>query len=295
MSLISIAWRAHPDFPLIVLCNRDERHDRPTAPAAWWPGHDGLLAGRDLAAGGTWLGVNRHDGRFAMVTPFRDATPVEPGTPSRGRLPVEFFGSGEEPAVHARRYARDKGPYAPFNLIVGNPRQAHYAATRSRVSLPLTEGIHVLGNGLIDQRWPNAERLDTVFGAYVKGTGGFVTLVDGYPRIGDVLARRGLQLAVPQDELSPQDIAAAGFLMLADRGTTRAGLPDTGLGAAEEERRSAPFVVGAEHGTRSSTVLIMARDGRVHFEERSFDAAGEPCGTVLEQWQQDGGVFGAAP
>lgn len=293
MSLIDIAWRAHPDFPLILLYNRTERHDRPTAPAAWWPEHDGLLAGRDLAGGGTWLGINRNDGRFALVSGFRDATVVAPGTPNRGSLPIEYFASGEDPVAHTRRYARDKGPFAPFNLLVGNPRQINYAATRSRMSLPISEGIHFLSNGLIDQRWPNIERLDTLFGSYVKAVGGFVALCDGYPRLRDTLAGRDYTLPMPEAELTPQDIAAAGFAMLADRTTTTAGLPDTGIGPAEEERRSAIFVVGPEYGTRSSTVIVMARDGRVYFEERSFDAAGEPSGTVLEQWQQDPDVFGA--
>jgi len=293
MSVISIAWRAHPYFPLILLYNRSERHDRPTAPAAWWPEHDGLLAGRDLAGGGTWLGVNRNDGRFALVTGFRDGTSVPPGTPSRGLLPIEFFASGEDPVVHARRYARNKEPWAPFNLIVGNPRQAHYAATRSRVSLPLTEGIHCLSNGLIDQRWPNTERLDTLFGAYIKKVGGFTTLLDGYPRLADVMAGRDHDLPMPEDELTPEDLVAASFAMLADRETTTTGLPSTGLDAAEEERRSAVFVQGAEHGTRASSVLVMARDGRVHFEERSFDAGGAPSGSVVERWQQDADVWGA--
>jgi len=300
MSLISIAWRAHLDFPLILLCNHDARHDRPTAPAADWPadsGYPGLLAGRDLQGGGTWLGVNRHDSRFALVTACRDASssaqPPPADTPSRGLLPLAYFASGEEPVVHARRYARDKGPYAPFNLLLGNARQVHYAATRSRLSVPLTEGVHVLGNGLLDQRWPNAERLDTVFGAYIKAIGGLVVLVDGFPKLRDALAHHQMVLPVPDDVLTPADIAAAGFVMLADRATSSDGLPDTGLGTAEERRRSAPFVLGPDHGTRSSTVLVMARDGRVHFEERRFDAAGAPAGTVLQQWTQDAAVFGA--
>lgn len=287
-----MAWRAHPDFPLIVLCNRAERHARSTAPAAWWPEREGLLAGRDLAGGGTWLGVHR-DGRFALVTGFRDETAVAPDAPSRGGLPLTYFDSGEDPVVHARRYARDKGAFAPFNLIVGNPRTAYYAATRSRVSLALTEGIHFLSNGLLDQRWLNTDRLDTLFGAYIKAVGGFVTLLDGYPRLRDMLAQRGTDLPLPEDALTPQDIAAAGFAMLSDRTTSATGLPGTGLGEAEEERRSAVFELGAEHGTRSSTVLVMARDGRVLFEERSFDAAGQPGARVTEHWQQDPAAFGA--
>ena len=188
---------------------------------------------------------------------------------------------------------RDKGPYAPFNLIVGNPRQAHYAATRSRLPLALTEGLHTLSNGLLDQRWPQTERLGTLFGAYIKATGGFTTLLDGYPRLRDVQALYACELPMPDEELRAADIAAAAFVMLADQHTCDAGLPETGLSAVEERRRSAVFVTGGEQGTRSSTVFIMGRDGSLHFEERSFDATGAPCGRVLELWQQDPAVFGA--
>jgi len=79
--------------------------------------------------------------------------------------------------------------------------------------------------------------------------------------------------------------------MLADRETTSEGLPDTGIGRAEEERLSACFVVGAESGTRSSTALVMARDGRVYFEERSFDPEGAESGRVVEEWSIDPAVF----
>lgn len=293
MSIVDIAWRAHPDFPLVLLYNRDEAHARASAPASWSGKHGEVLAGRDLQGGGTWLAVSREDGRFALVTGHRDGTTPAAGMPSRGLLPLDYLASGEDPVVYARRYMRDKGPYAPFNLIVGNPRQAHYAATRSRLPLALTEGLHTVSNGLLDQRWPQAERLGTLFGAYIKAHGGFTTLLDGYPRLRDVQALHGCELPQPEQDLTAADIAAAAFVMLADRHTTDTGLPESGLGNAEEQRRSAVFVCGAEHGTRSSTVFIMGRDGSAYFEERSFDATGAPSGRVLEQWRQGSALFGA--
>src|SRR5450631_2739199 len=293
MSVVNLAWRAHPDFPLVLLYNRVEAQTRATAPAAWWRDPVELLAGRDLHSQGTWLAVSREGGRFALVTGYREAAPAPAGVPSRGELPLVYLASGEDPVVFARRFMRDKGPYAPFNLIVGNPRQAHYAATRSRLPLALTEGIHTLSNGLLDQRWPQTERLGTLFGAYIKATGGFTTLLDGYPRLRDVQALCGCELPMPGEELRAGDIAAAAFVMLADRQTAAAGLPETGLGRAEEQRRSAVFVPGGAVGTRSSTVFVMGRDGHLHFEERSFDADGSPCGCVLEQWRHDPAGFGA--
>jgi uncharacterized protein with NRDE domain len=153
--------------------------------------------------------------------------------------------------------------------------------------------MHTVSNGLLDQAWPQSERLGTLFGAYIKAAGGFTTLLDGYPRLSDAEALVGCELPRPDDELCAADIAAAAFAMLADRHAAAAGLPETRLDRAEEQRRSAVFLAGGEQGTRSSTVFIMGRDGSLHFEERSFDAAGAPCGTVLEQWLQDLAVFGA--
>ena len=65
MCLILLAWRAHPDYPLVVAANRDEFFARPAAEAGWWQDHPGVFAGRDREAGGTWLGLSR-SGRFAM-------------------------------------------------------------------------------------------------------------------------------------------------------------------------------------------------------------------------------------
>ncbi|NNK38667.1 MAG: hypothetical protein HKP03_09315, partial [Xanthomonadales bacterium] len=70
MCLILFAWRAHPRYPLVVAANRDEFHDRPTAAADFWADEPGLLAGTDLQAGGTWLGITRA-GRFAAITNYR--------------------------------------------------------------------------------------------------------------------------------------------------------------------------------------------------------------------------------
>jgi len=293
MSVVCIAWRAHPDFPLVLIYNRDEAHGRATSPAAWSDGPGAVLAGRDRATQGSWLAVSREGGRFALVTGYREATPPPAGAPSRGELPLAYLASGEDPVVFTRRYLRDKGPYAPFNLIVGSPRQAHYAATRSRLPLALTEGLHTLGNGLLDQRWPQAERLGTLFGAYMKAHGAHTTLMDAYPRLRDAQAATQIDLPQPERDLRAADIAAAAFVMLADRQQPSGPWPETGLHAAEERRRSAAFVAGGAVGTRSSTVFIMGRDGGLHFEERSFAADGAPCGTVLAQWQMDPAVFGA--
>jgi len=291
MSLIAIAWRAHPDFPLVLLMNHDGPHARPTAPTAWWAEAPHCFAGRDEARGGSWLGVTR-EGRFAAVTPYRDGTPIDPALPSRGQLTVDYLASEEAPVVHVRQFSRNRGSHPPFNMLVGTTRQAYYAGTNTRLPLALTQGVHTVSNGLLDERWPKCAQLDALLGAYLLTNGGFSILLAAYPRLAASTARGADALpAASAGGLTPDDIAAAGFAMLADRTTYDSDLPDTGVDEDEEERLSACFVLGEAHGTRSSSVLVMARDGQVRFEERSFDTAGDECGRVVETWRMEPSVF----
>src|SRR5512137_766165 len=97
MCLLVVAWQTHPRYRLVVAGNRDEIHERPTAPLGWWNDEPGILAGRDLRAGGTWLGLTR-SGRFGLVTNFRDANGASTTAPSRGQL-VPGFLRGDRPAA----------------------------------------------------------------------------------------------------------------------------------------------------------------------------------------------------
>lgn len=290
MSMIAIAWRAHPDFPLVLLMNHDGPLDRPSAPAAWWPEAPHCFAGRDEAKGGAWMGVTR-EGRYAAVTPYRDNLPVDPALPSRGQLTLDYLGSEETPVAHVRQFMRNRGSHPPFNLIVGSTRQAYYAGTHTRLPLALTQGVHTVSNGLLDERWPKCVQMDALLGSYLLTHGGFSILLAAYPKLSASTARGAADLPRPAAALSPEDIAAAGFAMLGDRTIYDSGLPETGVTPAEEQRLSACFVMGPEHGTRSSSVLVMARDGRVRFEERRYDGQGDESGRVVETWAMEPSVF----
>ena len=89
MCLVAFAWNVHPRWRLVLAGNRDEYHARPSAPLSRWDGKPGILAGRDLEAGGTWLGVGAH-GRAGVVTNVRDPR-ASPNGYSRGELLVEFL------------------------------------------------------------------------------------------------------------------------------------------------------------------------------------------------------------
>src|SRR3990170_4629490 len=117
MCLILFAWQAHPRYPLVVAANRDEFHSRPAAAADWWADASDVLAGRDLKAGGTWMGVRRN-GRFAAITNYRE--PQAPELPlafSRGHLVRDFLISGESAEEHAWRLQGSGDAYHGFSLL----------------------------------------------------------------------------------------------------------------------------------------------------------------------------------
>jgi uncharacterized protein with NRDE domain len=290
MSIIAIAWRAHPDFPLVILMNQDGPHHETLNPATWWTGQLECFAGKD-ASGGTSLGITR-EGRYAAVTAFRDNQPIDTSLPTIGQLPVDYLVSEDAPVAHVRQFMRNRGSHPPFNLIVGSTRQAYYAGTNTRLPLALTQGVHTISNGLLDEKWPKCVQLEQLFGAYLKTYGGFTILLGMYPTLASSPARDAELLPKPATkEITQEEIASAAFTMLSDRTTYESGLPDTGVDEDEEERLSACFVIGKEHGTRTSSVLIMGRDGQVRFEERSFDTAGQQSGAVIETWKMDPSVF----
>jgi uncharacterized protein with NRDE domain len=148
MCLIVLAWRKHPDFPLIVAANRDEFHARPAAPAAFWEDQPGILAGRDLEARGTWMGVSR-SGRFAAVTNFRGAH--EPrAAESRGALVSRFLSANEKPGAYAS--GLQKTLYSGFNLLATDGEELWWTSNRDGTPRNLAPGIYGLGNALLDSQ-----------------------------------------------------------------------------------------------------------------------------------------------
>lgn len=150
MCLIVVAVGAAPDYPLIVAANRDERHARPATRAAWWP-EVPLLAGRDLEAGGTWLGVDRR-GRFAAVTNIRDPERAS-GLRSRGSLVADFLAGGEPAERYAARVVRDGAAFGAFNLLVHDGRELHFASNRAAAA-SLGAGLHAFSNAPAGVEWP---------------------------------------------------------------------------------------------------------------------------------------------
>lgn len=251
MCLAAIVWNAHPLYRAIIVANRDEYHARPTAALAPWEAPQGLLAGRDLQAGGTWFGVDSAR-RFGLVTNFRERARPRPNAPSRGRLICDFLGAAHPPTEFLGQLADESPGYSGFNLLLGDERGLWYASNRAEPFVRrLGSGVHVVSNHVLDTPWPKVQRLRQAVERW---------------------------LAAGTDDLSPL------WAALADRTQAEhAELPQTGLTAEWERLLSAAFIQHPEYGTRCSTVLLLGHDGRLQLEERSFDAQGSPAGVA--EWR----------
>jgi uncharacterized protein with NRDE domain len=146
MCLIVIVWRAHAEYPCFVAANRDEMHARPTAPAHWWADRPAILAGRDLLAGGTWLGITRA-GRFAAVTNYRDPMQRRADAQSRGSLVTWFLNSSTSVPESVEHFRRVGADYNGFTLIFSDgERLGVYESMRSE-GRELGPGVYGLSNG----------------------------------------------------------------------------------------------------------------------------------------------------
>jgi len=247
MCLLGLALDPHPSLRLVLAANRDEAHDRPTRAAGRWEDAPQVIAGRDLRAGGTWLGVTT-SGRLAAITNVRARSARREGR-SRGEIPRAFLEGSAAPSVFVAAIVARAQEYPAFNLVVGDATALLYAnETGSRQ--PLGSGIHALSNGRFEDPWPKASRIKrALLGAIWAG--------------GDVDVA-GLFRALRDDAPASDD-----------------ELPDTGVPLEVERLLAPPFIVSPSYGTRSSAVLVIERSGGIRFEERSYDASGALVGSVI--------------
>jgi uncharacterized protein with NRDE domain len=242
MCLIGVAWKSHPRYALVVAANRDEFHARPSAPAASWDEAPDVFGGRDLSAGGSWLALSTRS-RLACVTNVRRMVAPDPQAPSRGQL-VSGFVRGAAPAAHYSAALQESAPrYAGFNLLIWDGNELRYLNNHPGfISRAVAPGVHVVSNADLDTPWPKTRRLQAALSAWT---------------------------ASGVDDPEPL------FSALADRTPAADGeLPDTGVGLELERMLAPPFIVSPRYGTRCSTVVLVAHDGRADFIERRFAAAG---------------------
>jgi uncharacterized protein with NRDE domain len=148
MCLILVGWKTSEANPVVVAANRDEFHARPAAAAAFWEDRPGILAGRDLEAHGTWMGVSR-SGKFAAVTNYRGAREAR-AAQSRGALVTRFLENGQTPAQYVAEVGKNLNAYSGFNLLVSDADELWWISNRGGEPQRLQAGIYGLGNALLD-------------------------------------------------------------------------------------------------------------------------------------------------
>lgn len=246
--LILFSLARHRGYPLIIAANRDESYDRPAAPIAFWDDAPHIAGGRDLQAGGTWLGITTR-GRWAALTNFRRAKSWRDDAPSRGRLVCEFLAGDMAPGAYLTAILPSAQAFNGFNLLVGDRTGVWYFSNRDDAPRRVAPGIHGLSNHLLDTPWPKVE-----------------------------MSKQALE-QIPSQPVAAMTEALAGALAKREVPPGSA-LPDTGIGLTEERLLSPPFIAAGHYGTRMTTVILVDDAGRVAMEERTFGPYGAAIGTT---------------
>ncbi len=254
MCLAVIARNVHDRFGLIIVANRDEYHARPTQVAEVWQDHPQVLAGRDVRAGGTWLGLSA-TGKIGLLTNYREPGNQCPDAPSRGALVSDFLTQTQDAKQYARAICSDAKQFNGFNLLLADTHSVHYVSNRTKeFESCLADGVHGLSNALMDTAWPKVIRTQAAVTQLLS---------DG--------------LAVDAEAL---------FEIFRDtQPAQRSEMPDTGLTPARELQLSSPFILDDHYGTRCTTVVMADHCGKTYFEERTFNNKGHV--TNIAKWELD--------
>jgi uncharacterized protein with NRDE domain len=246
MCLIAFAWQVHPRWRLLLAGNRDEFHARPSAPLARWNDLP-IIGGRDLEAGGTWLGITE-TGQCCVVTNVRDPRDPQQGA-SRGLLATDFLAGVNDASAHAQALLATAADYRPFNLLTFDAEHGFYIGNRPEARAQLIgPGVHGLSNADFNTPWPKTKALMNRLQAWLDA--------------GHEVDFAPLFRALANEEQAPDEV-----------------LPNTGVGIERERWLSSAFIHGEQYGTRASTIVAIGYDGRALIVERRFG----PCGRFLGQ------------
>ncbi|NJO03591.1 MAG: NRDE family protein [Bacteroidia bacterium] len=237
MCLIGFNWNNHPRYRLIFIANRDEFYKRPTTAAHYWTDTSQVLAGRDLEAGGTWMGISL-SGQFTALTNYRDPQNIKAPAPSRGMLTANYLWGQQQPEAYLENLLPQADEYNGFNLLVGNVEHLYYFSNYENKIRQITPGLYGLSNHLLDTPWYKVVRLKEKMALEIQKE---------EPSVAHLLNLLH-DLDVPTDDRVQQ----------------------TGL-SLEWERMLAPlFIQSNDYGTHSSSAVLIDHQNRVSFTERKY-------------------------
>jgi uncharacterized protein with NRDE domain len=247
MCTLLFSLNQQPGYRFVIAANRDEFFARRTQRAHAWEANGAtIIGGRDLEAGGTWLGITRN-GRFAAVTNYRDPADLDRTRRSRGALTLEFLTGTQTPEAYLASIANEAQAYNAFNLLVGDfsngAPQLLYYSNRNHAqagAVQLSPGVYGLSNHLLDTPWPKVVAGKQAFSEYLTRT--------PYPITDDLLQLLHNTREAPDD-----------------------ALPNTGVPLEWERRLSALHIASENYGTCVATVLTVAQNGAIHFAERAYN------------------------
>lgn len=256
MCILFIAINQHPDYPLVIAANRDEFHARQTQAMHWWQDTNplaakGLLAGKDLEANGTWLGVT-DSGQFAALTNYRQLPLKQGEFQSRGALPLKAL---SESTNNIEKYLNDHADnYQGFNLLYGNAQNLVCFDSIKQKFTPISTGFHSVCNGSLDDVWPKMAKGEQALERYIREH--------------KTLSHEALFALLQDTETAPEAL-----------------LPNTGIGLEWEKMLSAIFIKSESYGTRSSCVLTQSNTGEIKVSEQIYSTAGHCINKQSFNWQ----------
>jgi uncharacterized protein with NRDE domain len=236
MCLVAIAWQAHPDFPLLISANRDEFFDRPTQNLHQW--ESGIYAGKDLRSGGTWMGFHPN-GRWALLTNYRDFSSISKPTISRGKLVQNWLENQITPKQYLTEIEKTLENYDGFNLLVSDGKSLWYLSNYGKGIEEIRSGIHGISNGLLNDPWPKTK----------LAKGQMKKILEGIPT-----ENKLLDILKSTETYSLEDLPKTGVL------------PEMEIGLSAQLIR-----LNDTYGTVSATAAIQNSSGLVRMKERKFE------------------------
>ncbi|MFP8489252.1 NRDE family protein [Gracilimonas sp. Q87] len=240
MCLITFAYKKHLKYELILAGNRDEFYGRPTRSAQFWTeeGHSDILAGKDLEAGGTWLGIHK-DGRWGALTNYRDPTVIKEDPPSRGELVMNYLTSDNSAIEYLQNLSTTAQDYNGFNLLLWDNGHFYHFSNQSKRMTTIEPGVHGISNALLDTSWPKVDS-----------------------------ANEQMKKLISSDEINKEEL----FELLLDQSKANdEDLPVTGIPRDLEKAISSIFIKTENYGTRCSSILLIDKNGNIDFTERTFN------------------------
>lgn len=252
MCILFIALKQHPNYPVIICANRDEFHQRPTKNLHVWP-ENSIFAGKDLQAGGTWLGLTESE-QFSALTNFRQPDLIDNTKTSRGDLVLKALSDENIASEHKnirKHLTSNSKNYNGFNLIYGSLDKLYGFDSVNQKEHEMSDGVYSVCNGAISDSWPKMQR--------------------GQQKLRNLITDKKHETALDVN-----------LLLTLMKDTTQAStetLPRTGLPLDREALLSSIFITSPDYGTRSTIIITKDINNKVEITESTYSPSGETQST----------------